>query len=235
MGTVRAVAKLGYDDVEFYAPYNDWTPSYAKDVRKLLDDLGIRCLSTHNNVKDYTPEGLPHAIELNRILGTHYLVMSSAGHIETLDGWKQVAETLNRGAEQMKPAGLRTGYHNHKLEFVPVDGKRPMEVLAANTGKDVMLQFDVGTCVEAGSDPVAWIDANPGRIRSLHLKDWAPGGEDKGYRVLLGEGVVPWKKVFEAAETRGGAEFYLVEQEGSRYSELETAQRCLAALRELRA
>src|SRR4030081_1358617 len=48
MGTVRAVAKLGYEVVEFYSPYYSWTPQQASDVRKLMDDLGIRCLSTHN-------------------------------------------------------------------------------------------------------------------------------------------------------------------------------------------
>ena len=103
-------------------------------------------------------------------------------------------------------------------------------MLAANTGNDVMLQLDVGTCIEAGSDPVAWVEANPGRIRSMHCKDWS---KEKGYRVLVGEGVAPWKKLFEAAEKSGGLEFYLVEQEGSDYSELETAQRCLANFRKL--
>ena len=49
MGTVRAVAKLGYQIVEFYSPYYSWTPSQASDVRKLLDDLGIQCRSTHND------------------------------------------------------------------------------------------------------------------------------------------------------------------------------------------
>src|SRR6266496_6448217 len=48
MGTVRAVAKMGYQVVEFYSPYYQWTPDYARDVRKLLDELHIRCLSTHN-------------------------------------------------------------------------------------------------------------------------------------------------------------------------------------------
>lgn len=36
-----------------------------------------------------------------------------------------------------------------------IEGKRPMEVLAANTPAEVMLQLDVGTCVQAGADPVA--------------------------------------------------------------------------------
>ena len=35
-GTVRAVAKMGYEVMEFYAPYFQWTTDYAKDVRKQL-------------------------------------------------------------------------------------------------------------------------------------------------------------------------------------------------------
>jgi sugar phosphate isomerase/epimerase len=230
MGTVRSVAKMGYQCVEFFAPYYDWTPAYAKDVRKLLDDVGIRCSSTHNGPQSFTPDGLAHAVELNHIIGSQFIVLASAGRVEGLDGWKEVADRLNRGAEKMKSAGLRAGYHNHQAEFKPVDGKRPMEVLAANTTKDVMLQLDVGTCIEAGSDPVAWVDENPGRIRSLHCKDWSPA---RGYKVLVGEGVTPWKKLFAAAENTGGVEFYLVEQEGSDYPPLETAQRCLENFRKL--
>ena len=230
MGTVSAVAKMGYQCVEFFSPYYQWKPDYAKQVRKLMDDLGIRCLSTHNGPESFTVDGLPHAIELNQALGSHFIVLASAGKVDSLDGWKRVAETLNQGGEKMKPAGLRPGYHNHQLEFKPIDGQRPIEVLAANTGKDVMLQLDVGTCIEAGSDPVAWVDKNPGRIRSMHCKDWSA---DQGYKVLVGEGVAPWKKLFQAVETTGGVEFYLVEQEGSRYPQLETAERCLANFRRL--
>jgi sugar phosphate isomerase/epimerase len=224
-GTVRQVAKMGYQDVEFFAPYFEWTPEYAKGVRKVLDDLGIRCLSTHNGPKSFTADGIQHAAELNNIIGSKFVVYASAGRVSDLEGWKGVAETLTKASEQLKPSGLRTGYHNHQLEFIPIDGKRPMEIIAENTPRDVMLQFDVGTCIEAKSDPVAWIDSNPGRINSLHLKDWSPEG---GYKVLFGEGVAPWKKIFAAAEKTGGVEFYLIEQEGSAYPAMETAQRCLA-------
>src|SRR5438445_13035370 len=101
-----------------------------------------------------------------------------------------------------------------------------------------MLQLDVGTCVEVGEDPVAWINANPGRIRSLHLKDWAKsveGDKEKGYRVLFGEGQAPWKQILDAAEKTGGVEYYLIEQEGSRFPELETAERRLALYKKMRA
>jgi len=52
--------------------------------------------------------------------------------------------------------------------------------------------------------------------------------------VLFGEGVAPWNKIFTAAETTGGLEYYLIEQEGSAYPAMETAKRCLATYRRLR-
>jgi len=234
IGTVRAVARMGYEVVEFYSPYYAWTPEYAKEVRKLLDELKIKCLSTHNGANAFTPEGIQKAIDLNQILGSKTIVMASAGRVTGLDGWKGVADKLSMAAEKLKPLGMRAGFHNHKSEFVPLEGKRPMEVLAAGTPKDVTLQLDVGTCVEAGVDPVAWINGNPGRIRSLHLKEWGAGA-DKGYRALLGEGDAPWKKIFDAAEAKGGVEFYLIEQEGSRFTPFETAERCLATYKKMRA
>jgi sugar phosphate isomerase/epimerase len=232
MGTVRGVAKMGYEDVEFYAPYFEWTPSYAKDVRKLLDDLGVKCLSTHNGSNNFGDANLPRAIELNQILGAKMIVMASPGRVETMDGWKKVADTLNHASEKLKPLGLRAGYHNHLAEFQPLEGKRPMEVIASNTNKDVVLQFDTGPCIEAGSDPVAWINANPGRIGSMHCKDWSPDPA-KTYKVLFGEGVAKWKKIFHAAEKTGGVEFYLIEQEGSAFPPMETAQRCLDTFRKI--
>ncbi len=231
-GTVTRVARMGYQVVEFYAPYFSWTAQQAKDVRKLLDDLGIRCNSTHNGPQSFKGDGIAKAIELNQILGAKYIVMASAGRVSGIDGWREVAETLTAASEKFRGAGLHGGYHNHQLEFTSIDGKRPIEILAAGTPKDFMLQLDVGTCVEVGSDPVAWIKQNPGRIRSLHLKEWGPG-PDKGYKCLFGEGVAPWKEIFAAAESVGGVEYYLIEQEGSRFPPFETAEKCLAAYKRI--
>jgi len=229
-GTLGQVAKMGYQCVEFYSPYYDWTPAYAKRVRSQINSLGVRCYSTHNSLASFSPEGIEKAIELNKILGTRYIVLAHPGKVNGIDGWKQIAETLNKANQTMARSGLHAGYHNHDLEWRPVDGQKPIEILASNTDKSIMLQLDVGTCVATGNDPVAWIDRNPGRIRSLHLKDWSP---EQSYRVLFGEGVAPWKKIFAAAESTGGVEYYLIEQEGSRYSEMETAKRCLTNYKRL--
>jgi sugar phosphate isomerase/epimerase len=232
-GTVTAVAKMGYQVVEFYSPYFDWTTDQAKDVRKLLDDLGIQCRSTHNGQPSFTPDGLKKAIELNQIIGSKYIIMASPGRVTGLDGWKSVADKLTDASEQLQSIGLATGYHNHQAEWASVDGKRPMDVIAANTPRNVVLQFDVGTCLEAGADPVAWIKANPGRIGSMHCKEWSKAN---GYAVAFGEGDAPWKQILDAAESTGGIEYYLIEQEqAGTAGQFAMVQRCLENWKKLRA
>ena len=238
--TLRTVARMGYEVVEFYAPYCNWTIPYAKEVRTLMDALGIRCYSTHNNFSSFKPEDAEaKAIELNQILGARYLILASEpGNVKSVEDWKKLCDQLTTAVQQLKPHGLSAGFHNHESEWAKLDGdQRIMDFIAANTPKEFVLQLDVGTCVEAKADPVAWINANPGRIKIAHLKDWAPGdrAQEKSYRVLFGEGVSPWKEIFAALESTGGIEFYLLEQEGSRFPEFETAQRCLAAWKAMHA
>ncbi|MGA2100986.1 MAG: sugar phosphate isomerase/epimerase [Candidatus Sulfotelmatobacter sp.] len=232
-GTVRAVAQMGYQCVEFYAPYFEWSDTQAKQMRKVLDELGIRCYSTHNGLDNFSAEKIGRARDLNQMLGTKYMVLAWSDPKTDMDGWKSLAEKLNSAADTLQPSGLKVGYHNHDAEWKAVGGKRPMDILAANTNPSVMLQLDVGTCLEAGANAVAWIRANPGRIRSIHCKDWSPA-PDLGYKVLFGEGKADWKGIFQAAESVGGVEFYLIEQEGSRYPELDTARRCLESYRAMR-
>lgn len=233
-GTVTAVAKLGYQVVEFYAPYFQWTPQMAADVRKRMDDLGIVCHSTHNDHTFLTGDNLQKAIDLNHAIGSKYIIMASAGRVDNADGWKGVADQLTAAQSKLEPLGMGTGYHNHGAEWHDVDGKRPIDIIASGTPKGVTLQFDIGTAVEAGVDPEAWITANPGRIRSIHCKDWKSGGV--GYAAIFGEGDAPWQKIFKAAESVGGVEYYLIEQEaGPADQQLARAEQCLANWKRMRA
>jgi sugar phosphate isomerase/epimerase len=203
-------------------------------MRKLMDDLGVRCYSTHNNEDYFVAGKIGKARDLNKILGSRYMVLAWSDPKAGISGWKAIADKLNAAADQLAPDGIKPGYHNHDAEWRPVQGQRPMDVLAKNTQPSIMLQLDVGTCLEAGADPVAWIRSNPGRVHSLHLKDWS-SDPAKGYKVLFGEGEAKWKDIFAAAEGVGGVEYYLLEQEGSRFDEMETAKRCLEAYKSVHA
>jgi sugar phosphate isomerase/epimerase len=235
--TIKAVGKMGYDGVELFGSYADWTPAQTKECHKMIKDTGMKCYSTHTGAKYFGPEHLDRVIELNTILESKYIIMSSAGKVDGIDGWKKVAVLLNNASEKLVKLKKGTGFHNHAFEFVAIEGQKPIEVLAKETSKEVVLQLDVGTCIEAGTDPIAWIKANPGRIRSLHMKDWKRGlpNPHDGYKVLLGEGEANWKAIVNESIKTGGAEHLLVEQEGSRFSELETAQMCIDNFKKLMA
>src|SRR5882724_7953018 len=90
--TLRTVAKMGYEVVEFYAPYYSWKIPYAKDVRTIMDDSGLRCYSTHNHIESFTPgDTMAKAIELNQILGSRHLILSTApGGTNGIEGWKKL-------------------------------------------------------------------------------------------------------------------------------------------------
>jgi len=225
-GTLKGLREMGYECVEFWAPYFEWTAARAREVRRHLDDLGLRCHSNHTSVNHFSDEHLPHVIELNHILGSRYVIMAHAGPQKDLDGWRRTAEVLAKTAPKLKEAKLGCGYHNWDVDFRSADGTRPIDILTKNTPKEVAFQLDVATCLAAGADPLAFIRANAGRIKTYHLKDWSDDPQKK-YRVLLGEGIGRWKELLETAETVGGVEHYLIEQEGSRFSQMETARRCL--------
>jgi sugar phosphate isomerase/epimerase len=237
--TLQQVSKIGYGSVEFYGPYYSWSVPRAKEIKSMMDDLGLRSYSTHNNnLQCFVPgDAMSKAIELNQVLGSQLMVVASAGGVKGVEGWKEFCGKMSTAVDLLKPHGLTAGFHNHQTEWAPLDGTlRTMDIIAANTPPEFVLQLDVGTCVAAGADPVAWIKANPGRIKTIHLKDWAPDDEakDKGYRVLFGEGVCPWKEIIAAEISVGGVEHFLMEQEGSRYPEFETVQRCLDNWKKMR-
>jgi sugar phosphate isomerase/epimerase len=235
-GTLKVVAQAGYQGVEMWGPYADWNLDQAKEFKKIVTDLGMKVMSTHTGAKYFADDLLGKVADLNALFETRFMIMSSAGAVKSLDGWKEVAAKLNKAGEKLRPLGKRTGFHNHALEFTPLEGVRPMEILAKETGKDVVLQLDVGTCIAAGSDPVAWIERNPGRFGSLHLKDWKGGLKDarEGYRVLFGEGDAKWKAIFGAAAKKGGLEHLLIEQEGGAYTPFETIAKCMVNFKKLR-
>ncbi len=234
--TVTAVAKMGYEVVEFWSPYMQWSNGDAKGVRQLLDGLGIACPSTHNPASSLSGDGLKRAIELNQIIGSRSIVVASPPpKLVTLDGWKAFADTCAQAADVLRPLGMVAGFHNHATEWRSVEGQRPMDILAAASPRDFVLQLDVGTCVQAGQDPVAWINSMPGRIRSMHCKDWG-AGDGRGYAVAFGAGDAPWLRIFQAAEASGGIEYYFLEQEvPGAIGDLSMVQRCLENYRKLRA
>ncbi len=227
-GTIAAVAKMGYQGVEF-AGYYDWK---AADLRKLLDDNGVVCCGTHTGLDTLLGDQLQKTIEYNNILGNPFLIVPGLPDNlrDTPEACKKTGELLTELAEKVKPQGMFVGYHAHGFDFRLVDGKTTWTWIFENTTKDVIAQMDTGNCLAGGGDPVEEIKRFPGQGTSVHLK---PFGND-GQPIGVGEGnKVPWETIFELCRTVAGTEWYVVEYENDPIPPIEAVEVCLKNLKKM--
>lgn len=209
-GTLAQVAAMGYREVEFH-DYFGHTPA---EVRRLLADTGLAAPSVHVGY-DVLQTRWAETFDAARAVGHTWVTVPWLAPTvrRTLDDWKRVAESLNRGAERAHAAGLRFAYHNHDFELPPIDGVVPLELLLRETdAARVDFEMDVYWAVKAGGDPLALIERFPGRFRMLHLKDAGPAPERRMTEV--GAGTIDWRAVL-AARARAGTQHVFVEHDNA--------------------
>ena len=68
-GTLEKVARIGYDAVEF----GGFGGLSSKQIRKLLDDLGLQCAGSHEDIEELESE-LTKIIDFHLEIGAHYII-----------------------------------------------------------------------------------------------------------------------------------------------------------------
>src|SRR3984957_7149010 len=127
-GTLAAVRAAGYVEVESAA----LPKKPAAEIRKALDQAGLKCVSSHRSFVDVTKD-LNATTEFEKTIGVSYIICPGPRRKNppvpgqkpeplAIDDWKYNAEEFNKTGEKLKQAGITFGYHNHWVEFVPVDG-----------------------------------------------------------------------------------------------------------------
>jgi len=225
VGTVTAVAKMGYKAVEFAGYYG----RDAKTLRKLLDDVNLKCCGTHIGLETLLGDNLPKTIEFNRTLGNRFLIVPglASKYTKSRQAWSETASLFNELADKVKPHGMRVGYHNHTTEFQALDGELPWDTFFGHTKKDVVMQFDTGNAMQGGGDATVYLKRYPGRAATVHVKSFSR----KKPNALIGDDELPWPKIFELCETIGSTEWYIVEYESDAYPPLISVEKSLEVLR----
>jgi len=230
-GTLKKLSDIGYREVEL-AGYYDKSP---KELSALLKRYELAAPSAHRGLKDVLAKP-DKEIDYLREMGVSYLVIpfpavkddryanqpegaqKTIANSTTLDDWKWIAENLIKIAEKAKKAGLRTGYHNHNLEFRKIDGIVIYDQLLQSTDPSlVTFEMDMGWVVAAGVDPLAYFKKYPNRFSMLHIKDVKPGTPTKTDVVKtntteVGSGQIKWRDLFASLKDQHITN-YFVEQE----------------------
>jgi sugar phosphate isomerase/epimerase len=236
-GTLKAVAEMGYEGVEFAGYYQ----RSAEELRRLLDDLGLKVAGTHTGLGTILGEELPRTVAFNQTLGNPNLIVPGLPpeRRASREAWRETARLFDAVASAVEPQGLRVGYHNHAVEFQPLEGENPWDTFFGNTRPAVIMQLDTGNAALGGGDSVAILQKYPGRARTVHLKPYswtlAQGDPHRGFRPVLGDGQdeMPWADIFRLCESTAGTEWYVVEYESDAFPPLEAVRRCREGLQAL--
>lgn len=220
-GSLAKVAKLGFKGVEFAGfPSQD-----AKEVRKMLDDNGLKCCGSHTGVNQLQGDNFAKSVEFAKIIGNSRLIAPSLFHNFSNDPEKDkkmvedMADTLSAISDKLKPEGLRTGFHCHPGEFKKIGDSTVWDIFFSRANKDVIMQCDLGHMGSAGVDPVAYMTKYPSRAVSVHVK---PSAHKKGGGLVGDENDdLNWPAIFKACESVGGAEWYIVEYDGGSMEKVE--------------
>lgn len=199
VGVLEAVKRIGYDEVEF-AGYHERDP---KAVRAVLDDIGLTAPATHVPI-DALRDDLGGLLDTANVVGHEYVVLPwlmEDQRPSDLDGYRRLAEELNKWGERAQAAGVRMAYHNHAFEFDTFGGDTPgYDVMLQETDPDLVdLEMDLYWVAEAGYDPVAYFERYPGRFPLFHVKDRTLTGE----MTPVGAGSIDFARIFDHAEQAG--------------------------------
>ena len=250
---LKKIAEWGYTELEGglgrdMEIADFWAMIGPLGLKPVIGSVGIDTIINEENLKP--------AIERAQTIGQKYLAcywpwlrQPDAKPLDqlTIDDWKGVPDNLNKGAELFKRGGLQLIFHNHDMEFIPINGQIPFDILMAGLDPSIGIELDLYWVARAGQDPVEYLQKYPGRFPVLHVKDMpavvtpAPGSEIVGGRLrvteadfaVIGSGVVDFPAIFKLNDI-SGAKHFIVEsdsQPGGMSSFLELSAKYLHELK----
>ena len=231
-GTLKALADMGYEYVEFAGYYGHT----AEEIKAILDKYGLKCISAHQAL-DFYDEDPDAAAEFLKAFGVKYSVIPWYGKekLAGTDEWEASAARFKKVGAVLKAHGMKLGYHNHDFEFEKHEGKYLHDYIFDEVGDLIDPELDTCWVHYAGINPADKIREFAGRVEIVHLKDFIckelGGGpaydlidnsgkglgkksrEDNGFQFRpLGAGRQNFHEILEACEA-SGTEYVIVEQD----------------------
>lgn len=230
--TIRQVAEMGYDCVEF-AGYFGHT---AEEVKAMCDKYGLEIPTVHQGYTVFidNPE---ESVNYLKTLGVKYSAIPAVTADDWRDNYDKLIEDFKKVSKLLKENGIQLLYHNHDFEFEVKHGdKFVFDALFDDLNSDIICpELDTCWVHYAGNDPVAYINKFGDIEEVLHLKDFEckklgagpvyalidnSGNETKGsyedngfeFRPV-GYGRQDVKAIMEAAENTK-IQYVIVEQDG---------------------
>ena len=245
-GTIKAIAEMGYEYVEFAGYYD----KSAEEIKQILAKYNLKCISVHQTI-DFFDKDPIEKCEFLKAFGVKYNVIPWYDKAKLVgDEMSETLEKFKNAAQLLKNNGMMLGYHNHDFEFTRDNGKYIHDRIFESIDADkIVPELDTCWVRYAGLDPVDYIRKYKGRVEIVHLKDFVcnsfAGGpvydlidadgkdsgkkpasrEENGFKFRpLGAGLQDFDAILSACD-ECGTELVIVEQDQTYdITELEAAK-----------
>lgn len=188
---LEEIKKIGYDGVEFAGYFG----ADAAAIKAKLDELGLVAVGSHMGLDDFREDKLEETIEYVNTLGLKAVGVGGAPHSTESECIETGTVLGNAQKYAFEKYGIKTYYHNHCEEFVPLeDGRLPIDII----GSFCPLELDTYWSFHAGVDNYKFITENKDKIIHVHLKDGVDGKPK-----ALGEGNNDIPAVIKAVQDVG--------------------------------
>ena len=202
----------GYEGVEF-AGYENHT---AKDIRKLLADVGLKAAGTHvNGDIELVGDNLKRTLDFCAEAGIESVTTPHAKR-DSADAYRAFGHAMGLAAEAAASYGIKVGVHSTYHHFTTkYGGVTAWDMIYSEASPLLQQQIDTANTFHTGENLVALLKKYRNRHHSIHLKENVPTVAGIfGERPTDGGPVVPWDEVFSYMATETGCEWYIVEAEG---------------------
>jgi len=163
--TLKKVAEIGYQGVEFAGLHN----RPAGEIAKVVKDLGLSVCSSHTALP--TKENVNQLVDQELTLGSRKIIAGlGPDAFETPDMCRKTADIFARAAELLKKPGLTLGYHNHWWEMKLLNKEIAYEITLKQSSA-FFAQADVYWVQFGGVDAAEFVSRWKKRIPLLHIKD----------------------------------------------------------------
>ena len=237
-GTLKQLGAMGYTQLESYGGDKGvFWGLIPTEFQKLAAGYGLKLVSTHHNPMP-TAEFELLAAQAAQI-GMKYLVCPWLGPQKSIDDFKRFADEFNQRGKICKAHGLRYAYHPHDYPYKPVDGQLPIDVLLAGTDADLVdFQMDVYYTVTEGQSPYQYFAKHKGRFKLMHLRDVLkqrlPKGSAEESACDMGEGIINFPRLINAAQAEGVRYFFVEQSRFNHETPLQSAKKNVGYLKKLR-
>lgn len=228
IGTLKTVAGMGYDGVEFAGFFG----VTAKELKKVLKELNLQPCGSHTPVNLLERE-LDALIEYNLKIGNRYIICPALPEEmrDNESAWKKTAELFNKIGQKCRDSNIQFGYHNHAYEFEKFNGKYAFDILGENTDPElVFMEIDTYWVEYTGLRSVDFMKKYPDRLPLIHIKDMK--SREERINTEVGNGVMDFVEISKLAK-KYGTKWYIVEQEQFEIPQEESIMQSITYLKKI--